>query len=264
MAFQPLREGIEIVRKDVLLFIIGAAVVAAICFGISKYHPFSKPSVMASDNAGTTTADPAKASADSAKEIAHVNGEPITMAEFQAAYTSMTPEQQAQMQNEEGKKAVAERLVKIKLLAAEARKTGVDKDPVVAAQLRMVESEFLANAAAQKMQKAPTEPELHAEYEKNKGQLSAVTVRHILIAYAGGQAPPRSGQAPSIEQASAKANEIFQKLQGGADFAKVAHDVSDDAGSAARGGMLGPIRHGMLPPEIEWAVFDLNKGQISK
>lgn len=57
--------------------------------------------------------------------------------------------------------------------------------------------------------------------------------------------------------AKAKAEAILAELKGGADFATVAKAKSDDTGSKAKGGELGPIKRGdgVLPQKFEDALF---------
>lgn len=63
----------------------------------------------------------------------------------------------------------------------------------------------------------------------------SVKVRHILIAHKDAQ---RSEAERSEEEAKARAQEVLQKLNDGGDFAELAQEYSDDATSAANGGVL--------------------------
>jgi len=70
--------------------------------------------------------------------------------------------------------------------------------------------------------------------------------------------------APPSEknQKRAAATEILKQLRGGADFAKVASENSDDA-TAAKGGDLGFFGMGDLPPDFEKVAFSLKPGTMS-
>ncbi|WP_261816891.1 peptidylprolyl isomerase [Vibrio gallicus] len=62
----------------------------------------------------------------------------------------------------------------------------------------------------------------------------------------------------------AKAEQLLAKLNSGADFATLAKESSEDAGSADNGGSLGWVEKGTMDPEFEKAAFALeNKGDIS-
>jgi peptidyl-prolyl cis-trans isomerase D len=60
-----------------------------------------------------------------------------------------------------------------------------------------------------------------------------------------------------------KADETLAKVKGGADFAEVAKQVSEDS-SASAGGDLGTFGRGVMVPPFETAAFALEPGQISE
>ncbi|HXA19223.1 MAG TPA: peptidylprolyl isomerase [Thermoanaerobaculia bacterium] len=243
-------------RKDIVIAIAGIAIVAAICFGLAIWKPDFKP--FSSHAAATSTAD---AGADHA--IIHINGEAITEAEFQAAYAQLPDEMKQQFASEAGKQAFAEQMVRLKILEQEGRKLGVDKDPKVAAQIAADQTNIVAAATAQKLVPPPTNEAVAKYYNDHKTNFEATELSHILIAYQGGGVPARSGNALSQQEAMKKAQSIAQQLKGGADFAALAKQYSDDGGSAERGGVLGPFSPGMLPPELEARVMLLKPGVAS-
>ncbi|MGL4316832.1 MAG: SurA N-terminal domain-containing protein [Pseudomonas sp.] len=65
------------------------------------------------------------------------------------------------------------------------------------------------------------------------------------------------------EQAKAKLEEAKQRIAKGEDFAKVAKELSQDAGSATAGGDLGFAAPGVYDPDFEKALYALNKGEVS-
>ena len=69
-------------------------------------------------------------------------------------------------------------------------------------------------------------------------------------------------QPSEKNQKRAAATEILKQLRGGADFAKVASENSDDA-TAAKGGDLGFFGKGDLPPDFEKVAFSLKPGTMS-
>ncbi|MGQ9488569.1 MAG: peptidylprolyl isomerase [Armatimonadota bacterium] len=92
--------------------------------------------------------------------------------------------------------------------------------------------------------------------EELKRSFDLLTIRHLLV----------STGNRTEEQARKRAEEILQKLQSGADFAKLAKEFSDDPGSKQNGGSLGAIPRSQLAmfvPEFAKAVEALQPGQTS-
>ncbi|NIT76502.1 MAG: tetratricopeptide repeat protein, partial [Thermoplasmata archaeon] len=97
-------------------------------------------------------------------------------------------------------------------------------------------------------------------FEENKPQFASpemVRARHILIKVAQ--------DAPEEEVAAAQSRieEIKGKLDGGADFAELAQQYSEDEGTASKGGDLGWFQRGQMVKEFEDAAFALEPGQMS-
>lgn len=83
-----------------------------------------------------------------------------------------------------------------------------------------------------------------------------IHAHHILIATRGMDATRKAAQ-------KAKAEGILKRLRGGADFAALAKELSDDRGTAGRGGDLGWISRADVVPEFGKAAFALEPGQTS-
>jgi len=64
------------------------------------------------------------------------------------------------------------------------------------------------------------------------------------------------------EAAAGKARQLRRELTGGADFARLAREHSDDA-SAAKGGDLGYVHQGMLSTEAQRVVAGMKPGAVS-
>jgi foldase protein PrsA len=92
-----------------------------------------------------------------------------------------------------------------------------------------------------------TEAEMKSFFETNKERLAspdAVRLRHIVVA------------------SEKEANDFLVAIKAGADFAKLASEVSLEQSSKAKGGDLGFIAKGILTPEIDKLVFGLKLGQV--
>jgi parvulin-like peptidyl-prolyl isomerase len=85
-----------------------------------------------------------------------------------------------------------------------------------------------------------------------------VRVRHILAATKGSEV------AAVREAARQKALAARKRVLAGEDFAAVARDVSDDPGSASRGGDLGELTRGTILKEFGDVAFTLPVGETSE
>jgi len=84
-------------------------------------------------------------------------------------------------------------------------------------------------------------------------EVELIHTRHILIRYAGAKNAPDDIERTEAE-ARALAESIRAEIAGGADFAEVAREKSED-GSSERGGDVGTVGRGLLAPEYEEAAF---------
>lgn len=106
----------------------------------------------------------------------------------------------------------------------------------------------------------PSKPEILAYYEKHTALYALperVHARHILVG-----APQED--AALEKKAKGKIEGVLVKLKKGEDFAKLAKMVSEDPGSAEKGGDLGWFMRGQMVPEFEKAAFELKAGAISE
>jgi peptidyl-prolyl cis-trans isomerase SurA len=105
----------------------------------------------------------------------------------------------------------------------------------------------------------PTEPELRAYFEEQKGQLgtrpATISFRQIVIT-------PRPS-ADSKARTLAQADSIVLELRRGGDFATAARRFSQDPGSKDQGGSLNWFRRGVMVPQFERVAFALKPGAIS-
>jgi peptidyl-prolyl cis-trans isomerase SurA len=107
------------------------------------------------------------------------------------------------------------------------------------------------------------EDEIKKYYEANRTSFSTqpqITLREILIAV------PTSDKGVNVaddDAAKAKAEEIRKRLDAGEPFARLASDVSD-SGSKANGGLIGPISHSDLSPELQKEIDPLKVGELTR
>lgn len=103
--------------------------------------------------------------------------------------------------------------------------------------------------------------EAHRIYDQTKeniGPDGLVNASHILLRIAQ--------KASDAEQQEAKRriDSVYAALQAGADFEALAKQVSQDPGSARRGGVLGWFARNQMVKEFEDAAFALQPGEMSK
>jgi peptidyl-prolyl cis-trans isomerase D len=98
----------------------------------------------------------------------------------------------------------------------------------------------------------PTQQEIQQYFNAHQSEYSVpeqARARHILIKVAPG------ADAKTDAAAKAKADALLKQIQGGANFADLAKQNSDDPGSKDKGGELGFARRGMMVPEFDSAIF---------
>ena len=188
---------------------MGAVLALAAC---SKPASTDKP-------AETTTATPAQ------PPLVSVNGKAISNDLFEAYVKAVTQGKASSELTPEEREQVKEELVRMEVIAQQAEKDGLAKDPDVATRLDLTRLNLLQQAGAQKYlkERQPTEAEMRAEFET---QLAATPLveyhaRHILVS------------------SQETAQKIIDQLKAGGDFATLAKRFSGDKSTAQKGGDLG-------------------------
>jgi parvulin-like peptidyl-prolyl isomerase len=147
-------------------------------------------------------------------------------------------------------------------LAAVAAKPELSKDDFRAALL----TQYREQVVTTRVQEALV-PEEGFAYSQEPERVSA---RQILVAVTTPEGASQEQIDAAFAEARPQAEAIAAELRGGADFAALAAERSDDAGSREQGGDLGSFdRDGRAdngatyPPELVTAAFGLPEGQIS-
>ena len=136
---------------------------------------------------------------------------------------------------------------------AQARElTAAERFRVEEARVRALSQIQLDHVVAREPQpdyEAVAREEWQAHPEKYQGA-EAVQVSHILV---------KAGDARSDAEAQARAAEALAKARGGADFAALAKEYSDDPSAAGNNGDLGFFQRGQMVKPFEDAAFALTK-----
>jgi foldase protein PrsA len=116
-----------------------------------------------------------------------------------------------------------------------------------------------ARLASEYLRSLVSEDDLRSEYDRNVAEdpsyyVSVATVSHILI----------STEERSKEEALAIAREVRGKLLGGADFAEMAKEYSEDPDSKDNGGTYADANVNLWVPEFRQAALELPLHEISE
>ena len=245
-------------KRDLVAAVIALFLVAGVCYGLAAVRVDipAKPS-----GALAVASGPRDLTGETV--VMHVNGEPVTEREFNAFLAQAPAQAQGFYASPQGRRLLADELVKLKSLEQEGRRLGLEKDPDARTRLDMTRTNILAGLALRKLVPPLSDAKLRAEYQKEQRNFQTVELSHILVAYEGGQVPPRSGRPLPLPAAMERARAIANRLKAGADFNQTAGRESDDLNSARAGGALGPVAGGSLPPELDAVAMGLQKGQVS-
>jgi peptidyl-prolyl cis-trans isomerase C len=146
-------------------------------------------------------------------------------------------------------KFLLDNLVNTRIVAAAARKEGLDKQANVVAQVRRIEAQILHQTyLAERVSKAVTKEALQGSYDaylKTTPVNEEVRARHILV------------------QTREQALEVIGRLEKGEDFAALAKSVSTGP-SGKRGGDLGYFTAGRMVPAFSEAAFSLQPGSFTE
>jgi peptidyl-prolyl cis-trans isomerase C len=198
-----------------------------------------QPAVPAATDAQAAPASPA---------VAIVNGTAIPHTDYDAFLKNILQGKPATDLTAEQKGQVLDELITMKLVAGQALKDGLEKDPDVAANLDILRMRVLSDAESQKYlkDKEPTDAELHAEYDSAIASMDKTEyhARHILV--------------PTKE----KAEQLIKKIKGGAKFEDVAKAESTD-NSKTSGGDLGWFTTSRMVKPFGDAVKSLKKGEMT-
>lgn len=212
-----------------------------------KFKSLLAAMLLVASSAGAQTADPV---------VMTINGNPVLRSEFEYSYNKNNSETVVD------KKSVADYVplfvnYKLKVLAAEA--AGIDTTSAF-------RKEFLSYRDQQVRPSFINDDDVEAEarkiYKETQTRIDSngglVRPSHILLML--------KQNATQAEQDAAKlrADSIYTALVKGANFADLARRLSDDKGSASRGGDISWVQKGQTVKEFEDVVFSMKKGELSK
>ncbi len=105
-----------------------------------------------------------------------------------------------------------------------------------------------------------TQDEIKDYYQSHKDQFTLKEkrrARHILL-----RVPPQASEQ-EVEKVKKKAEDLYERIKKGEDFAKLAKKYSEDKGTAQKGGDLGFFTKGTMVKPFDQEVFSMKEGQVS-
>lgn len=145
--------------------------------------------------------------------------------------------------------AIRETLINQTIMAQEALKQSLDKQALVKARMELAQQLTLSQAWQQKamMEAQVSDADLKAEYQAQVKALGTqeFQLRHVLVAD------------------EKTAQQVLEKIKGGAKFETVALESSRDPGTRDKGGLSDWVAEARLSPAILQAVQGLKNGQLA-
>ncbi|MEK6693070.1 MAG: peptidylprolyl isomerase [Nitrospirota bacterium] len=184
--------------------------------------------------------------------LVNFDGGKITVEEFKNEINKVPEFAKGIFEGLEGKRKFLDDLISRELIYLDAKKKKIDKDKEY---LDMIER-FKKDAMLEILLKREIEDkakvdesELKAYYDANPQEFrlnEEIRASHILV------------------KTEEEAKDVLKKLKEGADFKKLAIELSQDPGTSKKGGDLGYFGKGKMNPEFERAAIKLKEGELSE
>jgi parvulin-like peptidyl-prolyl isomerase len=215
--------------------------------------------------------------------VAIVNGEPITVQDFQRALDDIKVEGRGSFTDRERaqriKRELLERMIEIRVLLQEARRKRIVLDPkVVEASMAMITRGYPAGDVVEDlMKKGKTMEEYRADTERSL-LLHKLLKREVIDRIAVSREEiekyfrehPQDFRKPEevrvrqiVARSDQDAEKIRKEILRGASFEEMAREHSLGP-EAEQGGDLGYFPRGRMPPVIEEACFKLWSNHVSR
>lgn len=175
----------------------------------------------------------------------------LTKKELQEDIKSLPPQTKLFLASPEGLNRLKDELIKREVLYEEAKKKNMTKSEEFKRKMEEFKKITLINMLLEqeiKTVQQVTEQEAKEYYEKNKDMfIKPVEVRLSQI----------------VVKNEEEAKKVYERIDKGEDFNKIAKELSKDEKTKASGGDIGFFKKGQLNPQIENVAFSLRKGQVS-
>jgi peptidyl-prolyl cis-trans isomerase C len=180
--------------------------------------------------------------------VARVNGEEIHRSDVMRELQMAGPQMQ-QLPPQMIYPQILQKMIATRIVAQKGYAAGLQNDKDVKVRVKDLEAQVVAEAYVHKqIEPKITETKIKERYEELASKFKPqdeVRARHILV------------------KTEAEADDVIKQLKGGADFAKLAEELSKDSGSAKQGGDLGYFVHDAMVKSFADAAFGMKVGEVS-
>lgn len=185
------------------------------------------------------------------KVLAKVAGREITSDYITEIISRYPAQQQAMLNNEQGRRNVLEQAIGFELMYEFGKESGLDQSAEYTEQLNKIAKELLAQMVMSKTlaEVTITDEEALTYYNANKEMFAEpanVSAKHILV------------------DSEESCKEIKAKIASGEMTFEEAASQYSSCPSKEQGGSLGSFSKGMMVPEFEKAAFELPIGEVSE
>jgi hypothetical protein len=187
---------------------------------------------------------------ESEKILAKIGKRVITQNDLDEMIKRYKPSRREEPYSLDEKKSFLNMLIRNTFFSIEAEKEKMHEKPEIQSQLKIYRDELLMREyIITKIEPLVTvkDEEIKEILKKNPNLIpkERLTLKEILV------------------KTEKEAEEIYQELKNGADFSKIATEKSISQ-TKTKGGLVGTISRGQLPPPLETVVFNLKEGEFSK
>lgn len=180
----------------------------------------------------------------------------ITRAEFERVVSTVAPDLPP-----ENRRVVAAQYIQLMMLANEAEKAGLDKEPSFAERMRLERMQVLARLYQSKLQDTskPSEQDVENFYAENSPRFEEFNLRRIVV-------PKTVGGEAKVDEMKALAEKLKTRAAAGEDPDKLEAEAYAAAKmpGAPPTTSLGWKRRGAMDPRHEPQIVAMKAGQLSE
>jgi len=193
------------------------------------------------------------------------DGVSLTMAEFRRIYAVLPAENQQMVLRD--RQGFLKQWALMRKLTQMAEKQKLDEESPTRESLDYQRMIILSQAKLLDVLSQVKVPQGEAEryYQDHRDKYKDVRVKALYLTFDAAASGAAAGKGRGESQAKALAEKLRADLRGGADFAKLARENSDDETSRAKDGDFATIRGSdNIPEVVRTAVLALHQSEISE